>query len=436
MLRLPFSGVKLAMCQVTLVLMCLGCLTVCQAASPPHHTPPPREGMQNNVGEPDAEAAERDEGPPERKYNSLPVDMAMRKEDGSIRAILRAGRFADPQAKDDFDTFYTRYFLSRWSLQADVTKLVKYRQDLSSHFRTAIPGEVHDHLARLALDLLKKLAGGDYHPAVRINAVLAIGELNRVEQSGNDKAVPLPEALDVLIAAVDSKKLSEGLRAAAMVGILRHALAGISGGEARKKVNDVMLPLATADVPAGSALSSRAWMVAQAAESLGALGAVGENNDVFTALLKIVGNAKLPLLVRCAAADALAKLDYSSAGGINPAETAAALGQLAIDACKDGLETTKDTASLAFRRRMVHRLDAVLTALSGDDEKTHKGIESLAREQPQKTVVDALQKAIKEAVDKLDYKDPHRATGEALADMKDTVTTLQKQLESLLQKKP
>ena len=48
-----------------------------------------------------------------------------------------------------------------------------------------------------SLDFLKKLVVGDYHPAVKINAMLAIGELNRVEQSGRDAAVPLPEALDV-----------------------------------------------------------------------------------------------------------------------------------------------------------------------------------------------------------------------------------------------
>ena len=326
-------------------------------------------------------------------------------------------------------------------MQQDVTELVNYRKGLSSHFRTAIPGETHDHLAHLALDFLKKLVGGDYHPAVKINAMLAIGELNSVEQSGHDAAVPLPEALNVLIAGVESKKLSEGLRTAAMVGVLRHASAGISGGEARKKVNDVMLPLATADVPAGSALSARAWMVAQAAETLGALGSVGENNDVFAALLKIVVNAKLPLLLRCAAADALGRLDYSSAGGINPLETATALGQLAINVCKDGLAAKMDTTRVPFRRRMVHRLDAVLMALSGMDEKTHQGIESLAKEQPQKTFVDGLQKAVKDAVNTLDHKtdsrvDLLREPDAKLDDMKDTVTTLQKTLESLLQKKP
>ena len=147
-------------------------------------------------------------------------------------------------------------------------------------------------------------------------------------------------------------------------------------------------------------------------------------------MLKIVANAKLPFLVRCAAADALGQLDYSSATEINPVETAAALGQLAIDACKDGLETTKDTASSAFRRRMLRRLDAVLMALGGDDEKAHKAIASLAKEPPQQTFVAGLQKAVKDTIDALDDKSHEKD------DMKDTVTTLQKQLEGLLQKKP
>jgi len=375
--------------------------------------------------------ADPEEGPPERKYDSLPVDTALRKEGSAIGTILRNGKFSSSKEKDDFDNFYKNYFLSRWTVQEDIRNLPRYRQDLAGHFRTAKSGEVRADLTRLVLDFLTKLVGGKYHPAVKVNAMLMIGELNRVEQAGKEAAVPLPEALDVLIAAVKSTKLSEGLRATAMVGVLRHASAGIQGGDAQKKVSDAMLRLAGADLPTGSAPSGRAWIVAQAVETLGALGSVGENNDVFTAIVKLAADAKLPFLVRCSAADALGRLSYSSTSGIDPVETAVVLRQLAIDVCKEELRATKDTGTPVSRRRMLHRLGAVRTALDGDDEKTHKGIASLPAKDPaQQPFVAGLQKALKEAVDVLDDKKKERD------DMKPTVTGLQKELEDLLPKKP
>jgi hypothetical protein len=447
----PFGGIKLVRRKSALLVGVAVCSIVFWAGAiawaqvpgggtraPGGNRPPRNQATDAEKPEP----AEPDEGAPEKRYDALPVDASLRKLDSKIRATLREGKFADPQAKADFDAFYNGYFFSRWSVQEDIRNLHRYRQDLSSHLRTAIAGEPRDPLLSLVLEFLKKLVVGDYHPAVKVNATLAIGELNRVESNGPNPAVPLPEALDILIKAVDSK-LSDGIRVAAMVGILRHVSAGIPSSDAQKKVNDVMLRLLAADVPARSTLSGQTWMVAQAAETLGALGAVGENNDAFTAILKLVANDKLPFPVRCTAADALGRLDYSSANGINAVETAAALGRLAVDACKDGLAKAKDTTRLPFRRRMLCRLGAVQLALGGDGdkEKNHKGILSLAKEQPQQEFIAGMQKALSEAIDALDYKkdpklDIQKDPDVKLDDMKPTVTKLQTTLEQLLQKKP
>ncbi len=361
--------------------------------------------------------------------------------DSKIRTDLRNGNYG-ATTKDDFEHFYKAYFLSRWSVQEDIRQLPHYRQELSSHFRSAVPGPPRDDLTRLTLDFLKQLVRGDYHPAVKINAVLAIGELNSVEQSGRVAAVPLPEALDVLLAAANSSKFSDAIRVAAMVGVLRHASAGTPTSETQKKISDVMLRLAAGDLPAGAALSARGWLVARAVETLGTLGSVGENNEVFTAVLKTAADTKLPLAVRCAAADALGRLNYASADGINPVETAAVLGRLAIDTCKAGLAQTKDAAGVPFRRRLLCRLDAVLVALSGEEERGEKkactGIVPLAKQPPEKAFIASLQKAITDAIDKLDYKENIRESPDTakLDDMKEPVTKLQQSLEQLLQQKP
>jgi hypothetical protein len=277
---------------------------------------------------------------------------------------------------------------------------------------------------------MKTLVAGDFHPAVKVNAMLMIGELNRVEQTGHDAAVPLPEALTALIAAAGKANLPDGLRVAAMIGILRHADAGIKDDDTRKSLTTVMLRLVAADLPAGSAPTGRAWLVVQAAETLGKLGSVGDGNAVFQALLKRVGDSKLPFLVRSAAANSLGQLDYSSATGINPVETAATVGQFALDACVEELRLAKESKKPVSRRRMLQRLNAALMVLGEEDDKDRKGITPLAKEPAQQAFLAGLQKPVKAARDVLDYK------REEAADMKPHLVELQKKLDASLQKKP
>jgi hypothetical protein len=379
--------------------------------------------------------AEPEEGPPEKKYATLPVDEPQSRNKSKIGGILRAGKFASPEEQQAFDDFYTKYFLARWSLQGDVASLPARRQELATHFRNAKSGEVRDHLNQLVLNFLKKLVEGEFHPAVKVNALLMIGELNGTDAGG--RGMPLPEALTFLIAEAENTKIPDGLRAAALIGIMRHAVAGVPSGDAQKAVAGAMLQLA-GDVPSGLTPSGRAWIAAQAVEILAVLGSVGDDNAVFKALLKIVANSKLPILVRVAAADSLGRLNYSSATGINPVETAVALGQLAIDACAEEerlaeeaqSQPAKATSPPDMRRRMIHRLDAVLTALVGEDDKNPKGVLLLAKEAAQKTFLEDLQKAVKAAVDELDDK------RQETDDMKPKVAGLKKNLEAWLQKKP
>lgn len=448
---LPLGGTKLAWSSVAfLVAVIFGSVvfsaTISSAQVPPggpgrrptnrNQTPHNQPAAETEAPEP----AEPDEGAPEQQYDRLPVK-ELRRWDSKIRSTLREGRFADAQASSDFETYYNDYFLARWTVQENIRHLHKYRQDLASHLRSAAPGQARDALLNLVLEFMKKLIKGNYHPAAKVNAMLAIGELNRSEVVGRTPAMPFPEALDVLLPGVEAGKLSESLHVAAMIGVLRHISAGISSSDVQDRVTKLLLRLATAEVPDSTVLSAQTWIVAQAAEGLGSLGSVGQNNNVFTALMKLVANAKLPYAVRCAAADALGHLDYSQANGINPVDTAVALAQLAADGSSNALDKMKDTKRIPFRCRVLHRVIAVRTALAGDEEKNHQGIASLAKEQPQKDFVDALQKVLREAIDALDYKkdpklDLQRNPDPELEDMKETVTKLVKDIDQLLKKKP
>jgi hypothetical protein len=437
-LNISFAGSRLARRFIALLaIFALGALLYQPTET--RGQPPARGGRRPPVDNPRApevpeiepEDAEPEEGPPEKKYKSLPVDEKQNRKKSEIGRILRTGKFAGPEEQQSFDDFFLKYLLARWTVQSDITSLPARRQELLNYLRTHAPAaEVHDRLNRLVLDFMKSLIGGDHHPAAKINAMLVIGDLNAVEPAAGVTVVPWSEALNVLIAAVESQKIPDGLRAAAMIGILRHASAGIQNADAQKPLTVAMLRLANGDVPTGTAPSGRAWIVAQALETLGILGSTGEDNAVFKAMLKIVADPKLPLLLRSAAADSLGRLNYSSAGGISPAETAVALGQLALDACAEELRLAKETSRLDLRRRMLHRLDAVLMALVGEDETKPKGIVSLAKDPAQTTFVTDLKKTVKNAIDVLDDKKKENES------MKPAVVELQKNLKDWLQKKP
>lgn len=377
------------------------------------------------------EPAEPEEPRVEPNYDApLPVDEKLKNSAAKdIANILRAGKFANPQEQQNFDKFYNSYFLARWTEPKNFTNLSACRKDLRNNFRTAKSGDVFNHLNALTLDFMGKLAAANRPPVVRVNALLQIGELNRVEQSGSQSPVPLPEALTVLLAAVENAKLPDGLRAAAMVGVVRHA-SGVSDDDTRRTLSAAMLRLAASEPAPTSTVAGHGWIVAQAIEALGLLGSVGENNVVFNAMLKAVADAKLPPFARIAAANALGRLNYSSATGLSAVEAALTLEPLAAEGCAEALRLAKTADDKSIeRRRIMPYLDAVLTALGGEDAN-HKGIASLAKEPAQQAFLAELLKIVKDANDVLD--DERKKED----DMKPTVEGLQKSLDAWLKKKP
>lgn len=393
---------------------------------------PLRRLLQPGDAEPEPEAVEPDEAEPksDQQYDEDPVDEEAKKLRTEVGKILREGKFAAGQ-KELFDKYYNDYALPQWTLLKNLANVHLYRPPLRNELRLAKSGQVHDHLNALVLDYMKKVATtGNYHPAVRVNATLMIGDLNRVEQTSNEMPTPLDDALQVLIEAVENAKLPDGVRAAAMVGILRHVAAGIREDQARKSLAAAMLKLASADIPSSLAGPGREWLRGQAMETLGRLGLVGDNNGVFNRLLKDVADSKLTFSTRGIAVESLGRLNYAGTAGISPVDTAAILGQFVIEACGNELRLSKETGKPVSRRRMKQRLYAVLGAIFGNEESGAKGLVTLAREQSQQASLADFQKIVEAAIDKLDDKKLEADDLEAVVD------DLRTKLEAWLKKKP
>ena len=134
---------------------------------------------------------------------------------------------------------------------------------------------------------------------------------------------PTQKPCAVLIRIVEDPKQRDAVRAAAMVGILRHVEAGLGDDAPRSALTAAMLKLLTSEISSPLTVQGQVWIRGQAIETLGRLGSAGENGEVFKAILASLGDANLNALVgaelsyttRCIAAKALGRLNYNGCQG-------------------------------------------------------------------------------------------------------------------------
>ncbi len=379
------------------------------------------------MAQPDTAATGAAEAP--QTYEQLPVDEALKRNATTINQILMSGQFNTGQ-QAIFTDYFEKYALARWTTPDDprsLGNLPSYRKDLRNslarHGSGAGP-QVHDYLAKLVLDFMNKIVAGHYHPAVQVNAMLMIGELNSVE--GNPPT-PLPAALDVLLADAGNAKLAPAVRIAAMVGVQRHIMLRTGDNDARRTILAAVLKLATDE--ASPTDVGRQWLLAQSVETLAQLGTLGENNAAFKLIVKTLSDKKLSLATRSVAANSLGRLNYEGATNIKPADAAAAVGQFLIDACTDELKRAKSADKGTTQRRMKQRLAAAATALGGENEDG-KGLASAARDPAQRTFITKLQEEITAGIKEFD--DPDRAPEE----LHGAVDDLRSKLEAWAKTKP
>lgn len=351
-------------------------------------------GLAQPAAEPAEEAAAG-----KQNYEQLQVIDELKKKSVDIGGMLTNGIPAAQQ--QTFDDYYQKYLLARWTDPKNVTNLPGWRKTLrtSDLGRRGAATAAHEHLVALVLDFMKKLVAGPYHPAVQVNAMLMIGELNAVEQP----PTPLPEALQAMMAAVPDTKVSDGVRVAALVGIGRHVAANLTDADARRTLTATLLKVAAEDLPAGMGRAGREWIRCLCLENLSHLGSPGENNAVFKLMAETVADSKLRLSTRATAAESLGRLDYAGAAGIKGAEAAAAIGQFLLDVCNRELPKAKDADTATGRQvqgRLQQCLTAALAGLVGGEVANRKGLIS-ATPAAQQAFVGELQKTIEKAVDQL-----------------------------------
>jgi hypothetical protein len=337
----------------------------------------------------------------EKKWKSLPVDDGQKVNQFKVNDILRKGAFADDAEKELFSDFFTKYFLPRWT-QPEVRKYLSDKKETGKDLRNVLRNnlstaarapvaKVHEQLNEIVLQYMdKKLAGDkDIDPAVRVNAMLMIGDLS--EKTGQ----PLPASVPVLLANAKNANQIDAVKVAALVGLIRHAQAGLNDADLQKQVLAQMVELASTPTPNGRRADGVSWMRGQAAEVLGLLASTGNSTSVPKALAKMVVDPSLPQSQRCQAARALGQLDYSG-GPIAADPYLKALGQLAV-------EVLKGQQAAPSARVLKCRLQCISDGLKGTDSKG--GIAGQATDAAAKQQAAAMQAALDDMLTLLEERD-------------------------------
>jgi len=280
-----------------------------------------------------------------------------------------------------FDTYLRESILAEMTLPAKVKELPELRRDFYVWTLRARPQNVRVRLNGLAMKTMQgildddpaffadKLQGSQaqFPPVVKYNAMLVIALLDQKaakDVGDTSPPVPMPEALDFMLARLKAAETPDYLRVGALIGIRRHCLygAGISSAK-RDEIIETLLGVARqSNPPAGRDGGGHGWMRREAIAGLGLLGYVGGRGEVLITLAEIIRDGNSSVSVRCAAADSLGKLQYNGRG-LKPAPLAEGLGMLALDTWNQSRSRFGDYGPDRVRRQVGNRMAAIRRGL-------------------------------------------------------------------------
>jgi hypothetical protein len=319
-------------------------------------------------------------------------DISFKSKRNAISQMLREQNFETGGGQQLFDDYFNTYALLELfpaKLPAEKAHYIKARKELKNYFAASKGGPPHARLNELTLDMMKAaIASNDakIDLSAKINAMLVIGELNEAE---GKPATGLPAALDYLLEFVGQKAPAgdgpsgefDALRVAALVGIERLS-SGVETNplpaDVQAKVRSAMLKIVAAPLPKGPSRPGYDWLRGNAAEVLGALKEVGQNNAVVTALDKGLVDPDSRLRARGQMAEALGQLKYPAESKIDFSALAGHMGQLAVDACTAQAAKAQKDKQAVSRRQLKTLLKNVARGLNGPSERNPGGLVAAA----------------------------------------------------------
>ena len=215
-----------------------------------------------------------------------------------------------------FDGKHQAHFLEnvlpQLELQSNRPQIERVRKRIRDVFLVPITSPAAFDAAQAAVVLYasQAAASDDFDMAVRVNAVLLIGDLRTAKQE------PWPSAVDAIVTIATNIDLPLAIRASAMPGLFRHA-SSAGNPEGRKAITAAAFTIIAETAP-DTQQTAHEWLQSKAMASLRVIGSPLTESDA-TNILAALNNSQagLNLRVRCASllgalADRDTKLDLSA----------------------------------------------------------------------------------------------------------------------------
>lgn len=258
----------------------------------------------------------------------------LRTDFSNLTEIVLAGSFATPERKKELTDAYAIYF-ERFQLSVNQSKLPDIRKDMSKQLAIAAVApnkEVHKEITAILQREMEKLANDPQMSIpVRHNAILMLGELDSAE--GN-RTVPIPAMLTLLLRFYDDPQGEDSLRMAALVGMQRHAAAGIADKAQVGEIQTRMLALLQNNqfLKKGSPEAQvfarkRALLVLRALRLPG----VRNGDEVLLAAIAVLQDNAAPLSLKAYAAQTIGWLTLSASHAAHLETAGNAIGQFIVD---------------------------------------------------------------------------------------------------------
>ena len=239
---------------------------------------------------------------------------------------MRGGGAFDAAARG----FLEEIALPQLGLEANRTTIERVRKRLREYLLADITNEkAAEEASKTCLSFMESLAGKeDADAAVRVNAMLLIGELQSVDRK------PWQPAAAVLARAATNAELPKAVRIAACVGLARHVEATKGVVEEQQRMAAVAVPAIVAilkEDPQAPTPSSVAvendWMASRCLTMLPSLGPL--TPATAAEVVRILGENKRSINVRVRAAAALAAV-AGPESKVDKAAVIKAIGAVAV----------------------------------------------------------------------------------------------------------
>jgi hypothetical protein len=317
---------------------------------------------------------------------------------GDIKGMLRAGEITD---EEHFNEFFEKYLFKQFEAPTrpySLDTLPTLRLHLKAQYCgiAKADSEVRARLNKMVhakmWDIVSKGKYGQYDAAIKYNALLVIGDLNDKEGDGKIPAKPYAESLPDLIRVV-SPKSRDYMKLAGLIGLERFATAGaIPPAKATELTSTLVEMVNQQTPPANRSPDAHDWIRRLAGQVLASLGNLGPGNSVMKAFESVVSDSDASPTMRCEFAQYLGQLKYAPSAKVDLTALSNALGHMAVDVCKQELESAKLANRAPSRRIVVDSLYSAMVGLVGPVGKS--GLVAAAEGSPHKAFVDKLKTGV------------------------------------------